>query len=311
MFKIVYVTVGADKIEYINMQRIAVASAKKHMPHIPVVIVTDGETLPKLRKYKDFSGVELASFPVPADLNTVEKSRYLKTNLRSLISGDFLYIDSDSIICEDFSDDLPECSLGLVLDENRPLAEQDDGGAAIRRCAQARGFDLSGCESYFNGGVIFAKDDAPAKAFFKDWYANWDRTRSEGNHHDQYSLNAVEMKRRLITELDGAWNCQLTSCCASFSYLRNVKILHYLSVQPDGIYQLNNADLMCGELSDARIAQIIDRPELLFNRFHMYADSSVEYRLTNTSHYHFINRMFTKHPKLFRFGEKLLSIFRA
>ncbi|MBQ1452471.1 MAG: hypothetical protein IIZ23_00735, partial [Ruminococcus sp.] len=236
MFKIVYVTVGADKIEYINMQRIAVASAKKHMPHVPVVIVTDGETLPKLRKYKDFSGVELASFPVPADLNTVEKSRYLKTNLRSLISGDFLYIDSDSIICEDFSDDLPECSLGLVLDENRPLAEQDDGGAAIRRCAQARGFDLSGCESYFNGGVIFAKDDAPAKAFFKDWYANWDRTRSEGNHHDQYSLNAVEMKRRLITELDGAWNCQLTSCFASFSYLRNVKILHYLSVQPNGIY---------------------------------------------------------------------------
>ena len=170
MFKIVYVTVGADKIEYINMQRIAVASAKKHMPHVPVVIVTDGETLPKLRKYKDFSGVELASFPVPADLNTVEKSRYLKTNLRSLVSGDFLYIDSDSIICEDFSDDLPECSLGLVLDENRPLAEQDDGGAAIRRCAQARGFDLSGCESYFNGGVIFAKDDAPAKAFFKDSY---------------------------------------------------------------------------------------------------------------------------------------------
>ena len=126
MFKIVYVTVGADKIEYINMQRIAVASAKKHMPHVPVVIVTDGETLPKLRKYKDFAGVELASFPVPADLNTVEKSRYLKTNLRSLISGDFLYIDSDSIICEDFSSDLPECSLGLVLDENRPLAEQDD-----------------------------------------------------------------------------------------------------------------------------------------------------------------------------------------
>ena len=311
MFKIVYVTVGANKIEYINMQRIAVASAKKHMPQIPVVIVTDGETLPKLREYKDFAGVELASFPVPADLNTVEKSRYLKTNLRSLISGDFLYIDSDSIICEDFSDDLPECSLGLVLDENRPLAEQDDGGAAIRRSAQARGFDLSGCESYFNSGVIFAKDDAPAKAFFKDWYANWDRTRSEGNHHDQYSLNAVEMKRRLITELDGAWNCQLTSCFASFSYLRNVKILHYLSVQPDGIYQLNNADLMCSELSDAQIAQIIARPELLFNRFHMYADSSVEYRLTNTSHYHFINRMFTKHPKLFRFGEKLLSIFRA
>ena len=60
MFKIVYVTVGADKIEYINMQRIAVASAKKHMPQVPVVIVTDGETLPKLRGYKELNSAKLS-----------------------------------------------------------------------------------------------------------------------------------------------------------------------------------------------------------------------------------------------------------
>ena len=311
MFKIVYVTVGADKIEYINMQRIAVASAKKHMPQVPVVIVTDEQTLPKLKEHKDLCSVELAVFPVPKELNTAEKSRYLKTNLRDLIRGDFLYTDTDTIICGDFSSDVPDCPLGLVLDENRPLDEQDGGGAAIRRAAQIRGFDLSECKNYFNGGVIWARDCEPSKDFYRDWYAQWDRTRSEGNHHDQYSLNAVEMRRRLITELDGTWNCQLTSCYASFSYLRNVKILHYLSLQPDGIYRLNNADLMCGELSDAQIAEIIEHPERLFNPFHMYSDSSVEYRLTHTSHYHFITRMFTKHPKLFRFGEKLLSIFRA
>ena len=77
MFKLVYVTVGSDKTEYINMLRISVASAKKHMPQVPVVIVTDEDTLAVLRKY--FSGgAELAAFQVPEKYNTAEKSRYLK-----------------------------------------------------------------------------------------------------------------------------------------------------------------------------------------------------------------------------------------
>ena len=311
MFKIVYVTVGSKKTEYINMQRIAVASAKKHMPDVPVVIVTDDLTLPHLRKHLDRDGVELSAFPIPDGYSIVEKSRYLKTNLRNLLDGDFLFLDSDTIICTDFSKEVPDCSVGLVLDENRPLDEQDDGGAAIRRAAEKRGFDLSECHYYFNSGVIWAKDDEPARLFFKDWFERWENSRSPGNHHDQFSLNAVQKDRKLITELDGSWNCQFTSCYASLSYLRNVKVMHYLSVQPDGLYRLNNAELMCGELSDEEIGKIIERPERLLNPFHMFADSSDEYKLTLTSHYSFIARIYKRHPKLFRFWEKVLSKFRA
>ena len=310
MFKLVYVTVGSDKTEYINMLRISVASAKKHMPQVPVVIVTDEDTLAVLRKY--FSGgAELAAFQVPEKYNTAEKSRYLKTNLRSLISGDFLYLDSDTVICADFSSAAPCCELGLVLDENRLLDSQDDNGAAIRRSAEKRGFDLSGCSRYYNGGVIWAKGCQAAKDFFGEWFSLWDKTRSEGNHHDQYSLNTVEQRRGLITELDGSWNCQFTSCGEALSYLKNVKIMHYLSIQPNGIYRLNNAELMKSELGDGQIAEMIERPERLFNPFHTVADSSEDYLLTKTSHYRFISRMYERHPKLFRFGEKLLSKFRA
>ena len=195
--------------------------------------------------------------------------------------------------------------------DNVPEADAIGYIAALNGVHKFKGFDLSECHYYFNGGVIWAKDDEPARLFFKDWFERWENSRSPGNHHDQFSLNAVQKDRKLITELDGSWNCQFTSCYASLSYLRNVKVMHYLSVQPDGLYRLNNAELMCGELSDEEIGKIIERPERLFNPFHMFADSSDEYKLTLTSHYSFIARIYKRHPKLFRFWEKVLSKFRA
>ena len=115
---------------------------------------------------------------------------------------------------------------------------------------------------------------------------------------------------RTICELDGTWNCQLTANYRAFSYLRGVKILHYLSLQPEGIYRLNRDELMTSELTDSQIEELIDRPEQHFLRFYFYAEDSVDNRIMLGSHYHLIRRIFTRRPKLYRFGEKFFSRFR-
>ncbi|MBQ3418150.1 MAG: hypothetical protein IJH32_10015 [Ruminococcus sp.] len=312
MLKIVYVYVGTEKKEYLNMLRISVRSAVKHMPDTPIIILTDRQTGDYLQESGVFlaDAAEILSVEIPDGYNTVEKSRYLKTNLRELIDGDLLYIDCDVIICEDISDLSADTSVSMALDEHGLLSQQDDGGAAIRRAAKARGLDVDACIKYFNGGVILAKDDDNAHQFFRRWFEVWDATRKPSMHHDQYSLNAVNLEMDVIGELDGTYNCQLTATYRAFSYLRNVKILHYLSAQPDGIYQLNDIEYLRKDFTDEEIDAIVSDPVKRFLPFHFYADSSVEYRIMQQSHFHLIYRLYTRHRKLYDFGEKILGKLR-
>ena len=140
MIKLVYVIVGVSKSEYLNMLRISLASARRYMPAIEIEIVTDEETGKALsvgdipQKYN----ARIVAVPIEGEYTTVERSRVLKTNLRELVSGDFLYLDTDTIICEDFSDYVPQGSVNLVADAHCLLAEQEEQGEPIRRAARQR-----------------------------------------------------------------------------------------------------------------------------------------------------------------------------
>ena len=179
MMKIVYVLVGTEKIEYLNMLKFSVASARAHMNNIEIIVLTDCASYVLLKDdaWLINNKVNAISVDIPFDYNTVEKSRYLKTNMRSFVDGDFLYLDSDTIICEDISDTKPEYSVSLVLDENRLLFEQDDKGESIKARARERGYNLDNCERYYNGGVILVKEDETAHLFFKRWCCTKDRAR--------------------------------------------------------------------------------------------------------------------------------------
>ena len=171
MIKLVYVVVGAEKTEYLNMLRISLASARRHMPAITIEIVTDEETGRALSKGEipEKYRAEIIAVPIEGDYNTVERSRVLKTNLRELVSGDFLYLDTDTIICEDISELEMPGSVCLVADAHCLLSEQEEGGEPVRRMARRRGLDLDGCVHYYNGGVMAVRDDPAAHAFFQKW----------------------------------------------------------------------------------------------------------------------------------------------
>jgi len=312
MIKIVYVHIGAGKTEYLTMLRISVASVRKHMKDIGVVILTDKETGAYLEQSAlfDDGGISIMAVDIPDGYNTVEKSRYLKTNMREIIKGDMLYIDSDTIVCEDISGTVPPASVCMVKDEHCLMSEQEENGQPLIRSARDRGLDIENCTVYYNGGVIMAKDDEYAHKFFRKWFETWDATRKPKMHHDQYSLNYVNLEMNVISELGGEWNCQLTGTYRAFSYLRNVKILHYLSAQKNGYYRLNDIGFLHKDLSDEEIEEIISAPEQQFLPFHAYSDASEEYLIMQQSHFHFIYRLYTRHRGLYNFGEKILKVFR-
>ncbi len=312
MIKIVYVMTGTEKPEYLNMLRISVASARLQMPSVDIEIVTDVDTGEYILSNHIFDKdvVTINSEKTPDGFTTVEKSRFLKTNLRQLVEGDFLYIDSDTIVCADFSEIKPEASVSLVLDEHVPLYMQENSGSRILSGAEKVGISLEGCTRYYNGGVFLVKDDETAHEFFRRWYEKWESTRKPGMHQDQFSLNSVNMEMDCINELDGTWNCQVTVNDKAFSFLRNVKILHYLSIQENGIYRLNDIGLMRKDLTDDEINEIITHPEKQFKPFHFYADDSVEYQVMQGSQFHLAHRLFTRHKALYNRIDKVLSKFR-
>lgn len=312
MIKLVYVLTGTEKSEYLNMLRISVASAVLQMPTVPIEIVTDRSTGEYLlaNNVFDNENVFVHCADTPESYSIVEKSRFLKTNLRRLVKGDFLFIDSDTIVCADFSDITPEASLNFVLDEHVPLDLQENGGSMVRSKAAKVGISLDGCTRYFNSGVILAKDDETAHEFFRRWYEKWESSRIPGMHQDQFSLNSVNMEMNCINELDGTWNCQVNANDIAFSFLRKVKILHYLSILPDGIYRLNDIKLLRNELTDDEIKEIVTYPEKQFKPFHSYSDDSTEYKVMQSAQYHLAYRLFTRHKKLYNAIEKTLSKFR-
>jgi lipopolysaccharide biosynthesis glycosyltransferase len=159
------------------------------------------------------------------------------------ITGDFLYIDCDTVI----ADDIEELT-GLDIDIGAALNFHcgiNKHGPLIRRWIQQRdkrlGFESSlKTNKHFNGGVIFCKDTAVCHKFFEKWHSLWLYSNSMGCTEDLSSFNQTDfLFNGIITELDGIWNCQICSP-GMLPYLCGSEIIHYFisGKSQQGFYRL-------------------------------------------------------------------------
>ena len=153
------------------------------------------------------------------------KSRYLKTKLRSLVHGDYLYIDVDTLIAGNLEQiDYVTADLAAVADANGPLSLLNKNEAELCRRA---GISSPIGKPYFNGGIMFVKESTLSYLFYEQWHCLWKSTASRGIGRDQMSLlGANEKLGNPIYELSGEWNCQIYNSTA-IHYFRNAKIIHY------------------------------------------------------------------------------------
>lgn len=234
--KIVYCLVSDQEDYYYEQLLISLCSLRKHNPEALVEVVCDNNTYATLHKNRSsiFNyNIYVNPVDVPEDWGKQEQSRYLKTNLRKLTRGNYLYVDTDTIICSslDFVDDFT-FEIAAVKDSHvervlpKPFRCKYDSEYWIWERAQLANVNITGLLHY-NSGVMYVKDTQVADELYTRWFNIYSALLKKGVKADQLSLllSNFEMNN-VISSLPDDLNCQVITAL-SRDTLHNAKIVHY------------------------------------------------------------------------------------
>lgn len=285
----VYVLVSDETDYYYEQALMSVASLRLHMPKADVVVLVDNKTNDSFKASKERSLLSTMATIKPIDfedkVSKVERSRLIKTSIPDYVEGSFLYIDCDTIICDDLSDiEQYPYPISGVLDGHVRLDEHIHHWMFLRRDKKL-GFKGTEALGYnINGGLLLANDPEAAKTLFAKWNELWKYAAYQKNdRHDQPPLNeAIRVTGTQVELLPGEWNCQLEH--GGLAYLEHAKILHYYSSEMKDkryrpYYKLADKALQqrikdTGKLDDD-IMQMLEQPKLLFNQVHLVNDPRI------------------------------------
>ena len=232
--KYLYVLVSNSTDFYSEQAFLSIYSLKLKTPNAFVSLLVDNHTAEYLeKKFQELikSVNEFKVIELDKEYSNKEKSRILKTTMRQQIDGDFLFIDCDTVICDDLSE-IEKCQLDIacVLDSHVPVSIHW-GKIWMMKNYKKCGFTESiNKPTHFNSGVIYCKDNPITRKFFADWACLMQQSVKAGIYIDQPSFNQADIiNGSLIKELTGEWNCQLVQ--GGVKYLCNAKIIHYFASQ--------------------------------------------------------------------------------
>lgn len=225
--QIIYSIISSEQDHYLEQLIMSVYSLRMHNPKVSVTVVTDSSTASTFIGWRSCIKEminHLQVIPILKEYNQIQRSRYLKTNLRKFIKGDYLFIDTDTIICGSLEEiDNTDADIALVADCNGNLLLDEQ--SVINRCHIA-GFDNMNNQPYFNSGVMFVRDTIATHKLYTEWYTQWQHSLTQGINLDQPSMNYANIQAgKLIKELSGIWNCQIFF--KGWTFLPKAKIIHY------------------------------------------------------------------------------------
>lgn len=238
--KIVYVLVANEKNLYLEEMWVSLYSlrAPSNAPvngesyHVVVLVDEDTENMvkarPKLLKLID----ELIVVPTPEGYNAKQRSRQIKTTVREVVKGDYIFIDTDTVVCKPLFNDNETLGndnensgfIYAVPDEHLILKEHLF--PPTNEVKRIFGENCSDSKYWFNSGVMFVRDTSEAHEFYKRWNENWTYSCFEkGNSQDQPALLKTDKEfGYVIKELSGIYNAQVAM---SLKYFADAVILHW------------------------------------------------------------------------------------
>lgn len=214
--KLVYVLTCASDKHYIEQALMSVFSARHWNPDAHIVLVVDDSTdnllVGKRAEILDYISEKIVVPFADASLSPMYRSRFIKTSVRQRIKGDFLFIDSDTIICKNLSAiDRFECEVGAVLESHLLVEDYCDSlrSSAIAANEQL-GVDLDEEKEYFSSGVLFVRDVPQAHKLYELWHQFWQDSYRLGLPIDQPSLaKANRESGHVIQRIPDTYNCIL------------------------------------------------------------------------------------------------------
>ncbi len=289
--KIIYVLTSNEADYYLEQLVISVRSLRLYHPDVYVGVLVDkqtNETLKDNRLKLLHQVTEIIEVETPQNYSQMQRSRFIKTSVRNIVDGDFLFIDTDTVICGDLSDiENYREYICAVPDLHVPVSKHTYTYDISAR-AKIVGWDItkSGCV-YFNSGIIYVKDSQTAKQFYALWNKLWTESMKHGCSSDQPAFcKANELSGGIITELSGVYNCQIVE--NGLRYLVNAKIIHYFASNMKGIknvgpFLLKDNALYAsirqsGEIEDDVVMGLISNPKSAFtDKVQLISEQDVDF----------------------------------
>ena len=286
--KYVYVLTSTEKDFYYEQCLMSVFSLRHYMPEAEIVILTDNKTADSFTggrdKIKEYAS-EIISVDFSDDVGNIERSRVLKTTIPDHIDMDFLFIDCDTIVCEDLSRienfDYP---IAAVLDGHVLLQEHKHKDYFLKRERKMHYTGTKNQGFHINSGVILYHDGEKSREFFRKWHELWEYSfRVKHDHHDQGAFNEAFYSCGFgDTQLGGEWNCQISQ--GGLEFLEHAKIIHYFSSEAAGknyisYYKLADKSIQqrikdAGEIPED-IKEMILNPKFQFTKVHLLNDKRI------------------------------------
>jgi hypothetical protein len=216
------------------MTCISASLSRRLYPDAKIVLLVDEVTNLNLAKCQS-PLLALASQIICVETgmaNAAVRSRFVKTSMRQVLDGEFVFLDADALPIRKFDEIAKtgaQMAAALDLDEdcNRPLFPE----FAVEKL-RASGLPAP-LPQYFNSGVIFMADTPGMRAFGQEWHARWQQIfATTSDHRDQFSFNSALAATGLqVSVLPDLFNATVY---ISPWKARNARILHYWMNAADG-----------------------------------------------------------------------------
>lgn len=227
--KIVYILVSDNADYYWEQTYVSMMSLLHYNPSANIVLVVDQETHHNLVGNREC----IISFTkeyyikdIDSSLSKKIRSRLLKTSIREIVNGDFLYLDCDTVILGELPLIEVSCDVAAVyLYHYKELSKSPSYFSVL--CEMDACGEQFISEDYYNGGVIYARDTVTAHQLFAHWHSLYKSFLTKFNiDTDQQSLYVVNNKMNcIIRALPDEFNFQVGY---GMEFISKAIILHYL-----------------------------------------------------------------------------------
>lgn len=228
--QIVYVLVSSEKDLYLEELWTSLYSLRHFHPTERVVVLVDAPTAERIIARPQLAEMisELKVVDVPEKYAPKDRSREIKTSIRNLIEGDFLFIDTDTVVTRplDAVDDMDVKNIAMVPELHGPFVDHITYDYVTSDTKRIFDADVADSPYWFNSGCMLVKDNSFTREFFKKWNENWQYSAfHKNNSTDQRALLKTDHDYGYIIEsLPGTYNCQVAM---SIQYFHEAHIVHF------------------------------------------------------------------------------------
>ena len=227
---ILYVLTSSENDLYLEELWVSLFSLHYFNKEVTVKVLSDESTAKRIKARPELCAMidDLYPVDVPQDYPAKERSRFIKTNIRNLVEGDFLFIDTDTVICAplDEVDNLTVKNIGMVPELHGPFKEHLTYNYTVADTNRIFDTDTSDSPYWFNSGCMLVRDNTFTHEFFRKWQENWKYSAfKKNNSSDQRALLKTDHDYGYVIEcIPDVYNAQIAM---SLKWFYEAKIVHF------------------------------------------------------------------------------------